>query len=260
VVDAAYAARDSAGALSLGDIVVVDGLQRPDGTIDATRIARAAPGTDASVRGAVIETLGMVYVAGVPLAPSPGGFKPGAWVVATGIWADGHLQPVSLSAAPELHVPAAARLSLEGYILPQPGGGFGIRGIPVRENLERQLSRDVIALLATGQRVQIVGVRDIDGAVRPQTIIVPDFSSPLRAGSPAATREAPATDTAARRAAAATTTETRDVLQLQRGVYGTTVARPDAVRSLTPAVPETIRTRPAPPPVRPGAPQRPRGG
>lgn len=269
-VNASHAARESSASFAVGDVVVVDGLQRPDGAIDATRIARAASGASASVRGSVSSSSGTIRVAGVPLAPTPGAFQPGAWVVVAGDWTGDRLTPTSLSAAPELYLPADTRLSLEGYLIARPGGGFGIRGIPVRENLERQLASDVIARLAAGQRVQIIGAADADGAVRPQTIVVPDFNSPLRSELPSAapantaSEAAPEAGTediarlraaAAAAAAATAATQTREALQLQRGVYGTTVTRPEALRSLTPVVPDAIRTRPLQ--TRPNVPTRP---
>ena len=264
-----FAASGALGSLAIGDMVVVDGLHRTDGVLEATRIARAAPGATAAARGPVNSGPGMLRVGGVAVAATQSAFQSGMWVVASGTWANDRLVPEALSAARELAVPVDARISVEGYLLPQPGGGFGIRGISIRENLERSLARDTIARLAAGQRVQIIGVSERDGVVRPQTIIVPDFSNPLRVENPQqiVLPETPAESASvtvvrprAAAAAADTATQAREALQLQRGVYGEVVTRPEAVRTLTPAAPEALRVRPLPTrpnvPIRPDSPAR----
>ena len=262
-VAADFAASSVPGPLAIGDMVVVDGLHRPDGVLEATRIARAAPGAAASVRGLLSSGPAALRVGGVALAAVPNAFQSGTWAVASGTWANDRLVPEALSAARELALPADARISVEGYLLPQPGGGFGIRGISIRENLERSLARDVIARLAARQRVQIIGVSERDGVVRPQTIVVPDFSNPLRVEAPQeiALPETPAESASVtvvrpRAAAAAeTATQTREALQLQRGIYGEAVTRPEAVRTLAPPAPEAVRV--PQPPMRPNVPIRP---
>ncbi len=119
------------------------------------------------------------------------------------------------------------------------GRGFTIRGVAVDEDISRGLDRTALVRLAAGQRVQIIGQRQTDGTLRPETVIVPNRLSPLDTG-------------------ATTRTESEDI-QPQRGVYGTTVTRTRTIREITPVErPAAGVTRPAVqrPEVRPEA-QRP---
>jgi hypothetical protein len=222
-VETAYAAGTPAAALAVGDMVAVDGLQRENSIIDATHIIAVAANSQASVRGvAMNDTIGGVAImASGTLPPS------GVWAKAVGTWANGIFQAQQIVAGTELA--SAARLSIEGYLVAAPKGGFVIRGVTVQQDASRGLSGTVLERFAAGQRVQIFGQRQSDGSLRPDTVIVPERLSPL--------------DTARTATATAET-------QAQRGVYGETVTRPQATREVTPMERPAAVTRPARP-VRP---------
>lgn len=228
-------ATGSLANLAVGDVVAVDGLQRATGTVDATHVAVMPPDTLAQVRGLVRgNTIGTVIFMGVPYTPN------GAWVHATGTWSNGFMHPVRFVEGFEIS--AAARVSVEGTLSPRADGSFSIRGLTVRADAARGLDAALLARAAAGQRVQILGQRQRDGSIRPETLIVPERLAPLVE-----------TTTVTRPAAAAAE------VQSQRGVYGTTVVtRPNVVREVAPVVrPNTILRPEVRPQVRPEVPTRP---
>lgn len=277
-IESTNATGSPAANLVVGDLVAVDGLQRPDGTIDATRIAPALDGTRASIRGVVRRADGAVRIGSVPVTAAlemlPGD---GAWATASGVWADGALKADRVVVGLELPSTSAERLSIEGYLVQQPDGRYAIRGTPLRESPALSLDRATFARVAAGQRVQVLGQRQVDGSLRPETLIVPDRLSPLSSAVPVpettattasgrATTDAStdaATDATARAGAtatvpAATTMLTRPVtinnetFQVERGVYGGTVTRPVTTGEVAPVVrPNTVQTRPNALPTRP---------
>lgn len=274
--------------LAVGDLVAVDGLQRPDGTIDATRIAPAPNGSRASIRGVVRRAGSAVQIGSVPVTAAPETLPAdGAWATASGVWADGALKADRVVAGLEIPSSASERLSIEGYLVLQPDGRYAIRGTPLRDSPGLRLDRATFARIAAGQRVQVLGQRQVDGSMRPETLIVPDRLSPLSSDIPAPSTTAapsrvatePSTDAAADAAASGrtasptptTTTVTRpaviasEPLQVERGVYGAALTRPLITREVTPIVrpnaiptrPNALPTRPDVVPTRPALPTRP---
>lgn len=245
-VNGAFAAGSIAETLAVGDIVAIDGLQRPDGTIDATRIA-PAPGAMASVRG-LTQTAAALSIGGVRVKTAQSPPPDGTWAAARGAYANGVLEASGIVGGVEIG--GADRLSVEGYLTPDAAGALSIRGLPVREDSARGLGRGTLARLAAGQRVQILGQRQSDGSLRPETIIVPDRRAPLlevSGTSPETTAteasRAEVVETPTRAATTITTTVTRPAaaaaaeLQTQRGVYGAaTVTRPQVLREVEPVV------------------------
>jgi len=272
-VNGAFAAGKVAASLAVGEVVAVDGLHHPDGTIDATRIA-SVPDAMASVRGPT-ETVDMLSVGGVRVTTALTPPARGTWSVAKGVFVNGVLEASRIVGG--LEVGNAGRLSVEGYLTSDSSGALSIRGVPVREDAARGIGRATLQRLATGQRLQILGQRQSDGSLRPETIIVPDRRAPLvdvsaassetsgtspdaadpvaTANSRAAAAETPTraatTDTAATtltRSAAAAAAE----LQTQRGVYGAvTATRPQVLHEVEPAVRTNTVERPVRSNVRP---------
>jgi len=268
-IETAFTAGEASATFAVGDIVIVDGLQRADGAIDATRIVRAASDARVSVRGVVSAVAAdSVRVGGVDIAiriPDPEALL-GRWIQASGVWMNNALRPDSVNVDLELNVPANTPLSLEGYLLPQPGGGFGIRGVPVRENQARALARDVIARLSAGPRVQVIGTTEADGGLRVQTIVVPDRRNPFQDDADPPADIVNDSETRTRAAAPTAAPTARENLQRERGVYGETITRPGVVRGTVPSSGESFPTRPLQdrplqiPMPRPSVPTRPGGG
>ncbi|MGE3336102.1 MAG: DUF5666 domain-containing protein [Rhodospirillaceae bacterium] len=270
-VNGAFAAGKAAASLTVGEIVAIDGLYHPGGVIDATRIA-SAPGAMASVRGPT-EIGASLSISGVGVTTAETPPAHGTWAVAKGVFVNGALEASRIVGGPE--IAHAGRLSVEGYLTADSSGALSIRGVPVRSDPARGLGRELLQRLSTGQRVQILGQRQSDGSLRPETIIVPDRRAPLvdvddassetiatqpdaaetsaTATSRAAAAETPtraATATTLTRPAAAAATE----LQTQRGVYGAvTVTRAPVLREVEPAVRPNTVERPVRSNVRPEA-------
>ena len=244
-VNGNFATGTAAVSLAVGDMIAVDGLQRPDGTVDATRIA-PANGAMASVRG-VVETAGMFSIGGVRAATAETTLpERGSWAVARGVYENGVLKVTRIVSG--IEVTGTGRLSVEGYFTADPEGGLVIRGLAVREDAARGLGRSTLERLAAGQRVQILGRRQSDGSLRPETIIVPDRRAPLIDTTSTEAAATPTTAAVTRPSATAATE-----LQAQRGVYGTTTAiRPQVLRQVEPVVvrPNAVE-RPVRPEVRP---------
>src|SRR5690606_551057 len=110
--------------------------------------------------------------------------------------------------------------------------------MPLHENPRAGLNTALFNRLAAGQRVQLLGTRDVSGAIRAEIIIVPERLNPL---SGAELDAAIINDD---------TTATRPVrqtedIQQQRGTYGTTLTRPELTRETLPVVrPNVIERRP----------------
>ncbi len=292
-VEGANATGSTAASLAVGEMVAIDGLQRLSGVIDATRIAPAMDGTRASIRGVVSHANNSVQIGSVPVAaPAETVLGDGVWASASGIWSNGVLRADRVVVGLELPSTGAGRLSIEGYLALQSDGRYAIRGTPLRDGPGLNLDRATFARVAAGQRVQVLGQREGDGSMRPETLIVPDRLSPLSIDVPAPTTtdiaatETPTPDTTPTETpvsrpagtTTATTTVTRpavvssEALQPERGVYGVTVTRPLATRAVTPVVrpnavqtptievptrPDAIPTRPDVIPTRPVLPTRP---
>ena len=260
-VESAHAAGLGVASLALGDVVVVDGLQRASGAIDATRIARAPPDAQASVRGALTDrTNTALRIGTITVTAAPGKLPAaGSWAVATGTWSSGALTADAIVVGTEAQNTLGGRISVEGYLLVQTDGTYTIRGVPVRESPNRGLDRAMFGRLAAGQRLQLLGQRERDGGLRVETVIVPDQLSPLSDNGSLSTAEAGAVTTSS----AARTAARREQLQELHGVYGEIVTRPLVARETIPVVrPEAILTRPIrPPDFRPEIPRAPdRGG
>jgi len=252
-IDAALTTGVDITSLAVGDIVTVDGLARADGVIEATRIVKAQGDARAFVRGQAAMLAGTARVGTIPLAlpATQVGLTSGlggAWVTAEGTFVNHVFIADKIAAAEELAGVAGGRVSVEGYLVPR-GNTFAIRGIDLRDDPGRGLGADLLNRLASGQRVQVIGVKENDGALRIQRIVVPQYESPLReAAADSATTTRPAA-------------QTRQQLQQQRGTYSATVTRPNVtddaatvLRSQTPTRPQFERPMP---PQRPEAPQRP---
>jgi len=184
----------AAAALQVDDVVAVDGLQRADGTIDATRIAPAPSGGTALVRGVVDRAGTPVRVGGIAmpgLADQP--LPDGAWALVAGRWAGGVFTPERVVVGSELTGTASGRLSIEGYLVLRSDGRYAVRGLALAENAERGLDRTIFARLAAGQRVQVLGRTTADGSLRADTVIVPRRLNPLgdSTRAPTASEEQP---------------------------------------------------------------------
>ncbi len=225
-VKSAFAVGAEITTLSVGDIVTVDGLQRADGTIDATRIVKAPADTPAFIRGMAEISNDSVRIGAVKVAPpaiqvpSLGDIN-GQWVIAEGAWMNDQLTANTFAVGSDLNPAAITRLSVEGYLIGGPDTGYKVRGIPIREELERRLARTNLNRLADGQRVQVIGNIERDGSLRIQTIVVPDYLSPLQDSVPSS---APSTSEESRTAA-----QTREPVQQERGTYRPVVTRPETL-------------------------------
>lgn len=123
--------------LQPGDYITVSGFQRPDGTIDATRIERRKDGPG-SVTGNITAiddrgfTVGNVRVDS-PIGTRTQNIKVGDQITVTGAATATTLQATRLT--PRSSKPFGGRmrrLSLEGYAKPGPAGiGLSLRGINV---------------------------------------------------------------------------------------------------------------------------------
>jgi hypothetical protein len=89
-----------------------------------------------------------------------------------------------------------SRLSIEGFVAPTLDGGYALRGVAVRADGRTGLNTPVIARLAGGTRVQLIGDVERGLSVVPSTIIAPDTVNPLVGGAgrpgtmpPAATQD-----------------------------------------------------------------------
>lgn len=244
-VSSSFAAGVDTNSLAVGDTVTIDGLQRDDGTIDATRIVKTSSDTTAFIRGTVEESSGTIQIGAVPIAPSANQNPSltdldGQWAVANGTWANDRLAANTLAVGAELGAANVSRLSVEGYLFGDDEGGYMVRGIPIREDASRPLKRATFDRLAEGQRVQVIGRVESDGSLRVQTIVVPNYLSPLQTG---AASESP--DTSDEASDSRSATLTRDQLQQDTGTYRAVDTRPNVLdSSATDIRTDTLRTRP----------------
>ncbi|MBY0510337.1 MAG: hypothetical protein K2P94_09300 [Rhodospirillaceae bacterium] len=249
-VETSHAAGAAAESLAVGDVIAVDGLQRPNGVISATRIARMTRDARALVRGATSRTATATRIGAVAVVAAPENLPAdGAWAAVTGTWAGGALTADDIKAGLELPSVPQGRISIEGYLVARPKGGYTVRGMALQENPVRGLNREMLGRLAAGQRVQVLGQRERDGSLRVETVIVPARPNPLSSDP---------TDSSA--------ADQAEQPQRLRGVYGTTETRPRAAQDLAPVV-RPNATRPIARPdirpeirpeiPRPPAPQRP---
>lgn len=243
-VNGLYATGTAAAALQVGDVVAVDGLQRADGTIDATRIAPAPSDGTASVRGVVDRTGTAMSVGGIAmpgLADQP--LPDGGWALVAGRWAGGVFTPERVVVGSELTGTANGRVSIEGYLVLRPDGRYAVRGLPLAENAERGLDRTIFARLAAGQRVQVLGRTTADGSLRADTVIVPRRLNPLgdTTSAPTASEEQPRRGTyGATRPNTAT-----DVPSVTRSeTLSRPLIRPEARPIIRPEIPRAPAPRP----------------
>ncbi len=225
-IKSAFAAGVDITTLSVGDVVTVDGLRRADGTIDATRIVKAPADATAFIRGMIEVSTDGVRIGTVRLVlPSnqlPGlAAINGQWAIAEGIWSNDQFTANTFAVGSDLNPAAITRLSVEGYLIGTPDTGYKVRGIPIREELERRLARTTLNRLANGQRVQVIGNVERDGSLRIQTIVVPDYLNPLQ---DSAASDATLTPEESRTAA-----QTREQVQQERGTYRPAVTRPETL-------------------------------
>lgn len=166
-------------SLAPGDLVAVSGLQRSDGSLVVTRVARAASDR-ALVRGYVTAvdqdtvTIGQVKV--TPTNASDD-LVMGAWAVARGQWDGAVLRTDQLSVGPE--VPDGAQLSIEGFVEAKPDGRYVLRGVSIGPNAGVGLDRPTIARLSGATRVQMLGTFDRGQSLAPSTVVVPETFNPL---------------------------------------------------------------------------------
>jgi hypothetical protein len=251
-VRSVFAAGLDINSLTVGDIVTVDGLPHKDGTIDASRIVRAPTDAAAFVRGTVEGSSGAIRIGSVPVAPPTNQRTnltdlDGQWAVAEGTWANDRLSANTLAVGAELSAANISRLSVEGYLIGGDEGSYMVRGIPVREDARRQLKRTTLDRLAEGQRVQVIGRVESDGALSIQTIVVPNYLSPLQNDAPS---ESPNTSEEASDSRSAT--QTRDDLQQDTGTYGAVDTRPNVLdNSATDIRTDSLRDRPIQDRIRP---------
>lgn len=242
-VETSHATGTAVASLAVGDVIAVDGLQRADGMIDATRIAPASRGAEASARGIIRRTATATTLGAVAIAGLSGNLPvDGSWAVVTGTWSGAVLMVEDMKSGLELPADLQGSISVEGYLMTRPDGGYAVHGMALHENPGRGLSREMLSRLADGQRVQALGQRERDGGLRVETVIVPARLNPLSSDTDSSTAE--------------------QSLQRARGVYGTTETRPRASQDIVPVV-RPNATRPIarpdlrPDPPRPPAPQRP---
>lgn len=237
--------------IAAGEVVAVSGLQRRDGTIVVTRIA-AAPDAEVMVRGYVTAVDQATVTVGAVKIDRSGFTDPitlGAWTVVRGRWTGSTLVADRVAIGAEL--PRGARLSIEGFVEAQAGGGYVVRGVPVGANVRAGLDAPTIARLSGVTRVQMLGNVERGRSLAPSTIVVPDAEHPFGGVRPV------------RPAGAGATPPPR--VQEMRGTYGRPLdpslrpkglpQRPQGIRR--PATVPPIERPPAP--VRPEAPVRPPG-
>ncbi len=241
----AYATGINVSELSVDDVVTVDGLQREDGTVDATRIVAAPSNSGAFIRGVAEVTEGSVAVGAVPiLFTDSSAAEPETlnrqWAYAAGEWVDGQLRVETFTVGGDLNTETMQRLSIEGYLIGAPNEPYRIRGIPLAESSNQRLSRTTLDQLSRTQRVNVVGQVENDGALRVQTIVVPEYRSPLFDGSIENQDDSQEVSGATR-----TDTQTRDQVQSERGTYRTTITRTDALTTdVLDVRSDTLRSRP----------------
>ncbi len=171
----------SGGQIKVGDIVVISGLQRADGTIVATRLEAQASNAPALVRGYVTAVADDVITVGAVPVQRGAGAEPvavGAWMMAKGEWSGNLLKARSSTVGAEIP-DASARLSVEGFVVAAPGGGYVVRGVPVTANVRVGLDGPTIARLTGPTRVQVLGNVEQSRSVRPSTIVVPEVMNPM---------------------------------------------------------------------------------
>lgn len=259
-VESAFAVGVDTTSLGVGDTVTIDGLQRADGTIDATRIVKTSKDANAVVRGALDVSSGAVRIGTVPVTLSANqhqdlNARNGQWAVAEGGWADGRLAADVVSIGPEFDPVATSRLSVEGYLIDGGEGDYTVRGVPIRDDANRRLNQTTMERLASGQRVHVVGRVEANGTLRIQTIVVPDYLNPLQNSAAA---DSP--DTSEEVSESRSAVEVREQLQEERGTYSTVVTRPNVLTDSPLSIrTDSLRSRPTQIP-RPGTsrpPERP---
>jgi len=220
-VETAFALGTDAATLVAGDMVAVDGLQRPDGVVDATRIDRSSAQT-VSVRGLISDAAPTRMRVGTVLIGSRGieiekpAVLNGRWAVLTGVWSNDLVVADRIRLGSDLDVRPGARISMEGYLQARADGGYEIRGLAVTGTARTPIGSTTLGRLAQGQRVFAIGVREAGQNLGLLSVVVPDHRNPL--GADVAVERSPVS--------AEQTYDARSQLQETRGSYGSTTLRP----------------------------------
>lgn len=167
---------DSLGNIAPGAIVEVSGLRRLDGSITATRVDRAAPGSPVFVRGPVTAADANGFsIAGLridaPAATRPPTVQQGREAAIRGVAEGNRFRATLVQGAPPVpYEGRVRRISAEGFLGKTLGGALAVGTIPLTRPAPD-------ARVRPGDRVIVEGTLD------PRGRIVPDSAVPAGGGA-----------------------------------------------------------------------------
>lgn len=172
------------GSVSAGDLVEVSGLRRGDGSIAATRIDRARPGSPVFVRGPVTSadaggfSIGALRIDAAATVRPPE-IQTGREAAIRGVAEGGRFRATLVQAAPALPFGGRVRrLSVEGFLGRAPSGSLAVGTVALTRPAPDSRARP-------GDRVVM------EGALDPRGRLVPSSAAPAgdTSGNPQSLRQ-----------------------------------------------------------------------